>query len=507
MELCLSPAEVPAFNHALTPSQQAAAESVQTAITCGNVVVLQGDVGRGKTTVLKRAQTQAGGVFLGMREFMQTLDAGEPFAIEEAWIRLMEASLAKHDLVILDDMHLIASVVEGYGYPRPNLLNAAITAVLEQADAAKKFVFAVQEDAPEPIGRRAQTYEIAEFTPSDYQSICSAYLPIATNSLDYERIHRFAPALNAHQLKTACWCMRSVLDLDTDRFIEYLVSRNLTSNVQIKEVAAVDWKDLKGVDDVIRALEAKIAFPLEEHGVAAEFQLKPKRGVLLAGPPGTGKTTIGRALAHRLKSKFFLIDGTVIAGTNNFYCEIREVFEAAKRNAPSIIFIDDADVIFEGDSKTGIYRYLLTMLDGLESVSSDRVCVMLTAMEVSSLPAALVRSGRIELWLETRLPDEAARRNIFSERIAALPAPLVDVDLEMLVRASRGLTGADLKAAVEDAKLLYAHELWQRTGVRPVEKYFLDAIATIRTNRRNYARRKPVERLDAAKVGFTVDED
>jgi ATP-dependent 26S proteasome regulatory subunit len=64
------------------------------------------------------------------------------------------------------------------------------------------------------------------------------------------------------------------------------------------------------------------------------------------------------------------------------------------------------------------------MLDGLESVSAERICVMMTAMEVSSLPAALVRSGRIELWLETRLPDEAARRTIFSERVAALPAPL-----------------------------------------------------------------------------------
>jgi hypothetical protein len=71
--------------------------------------------------------------------------------------------------------------------------------------------------------------------------------------------------------------MRSVTDLDTNRFIGYLVSQNLSSNVQIKEVAAGDWKDLKCVDDVISALDAKIAFPLEEHRAAAQFQLKPKR--------------------------------------------------------------------------------------------------------------------------------------------------------------------------------------------------------------------------------------
>src|SRR6185369_10446805 len=112
-----------------------------------------------------------------------------------------------------------------------------------------------------------------------------------------------------------------------------LHSQNLTSNVEIREVTPVDWNDLKGVDDVIEALEAKIALPLENDALAAELQLKPKRGVLLAGPPGTGKTTIGRALAHRLKSKFFLIDGTVIAGSDDFQDEVSKIFDEAKKNA------------------------------------------------------------------------------------------------------------------------------------------------------------------------------
>ena len=69
------------------------------------------------------------------------------------------------------------------------------------------------------------------------------------------------------------------------------------------------------------------------------------------------------------------------------------------QNAPAIIFIDDSDVIFETGQETGLYRYLLTMLDGLESASAGRVCLMMTAMDVGNLPPALVRSGRIELWL------------------------------------------------------------------------------------------------------------
>ncbi len=111
----------------------------------------------------------------------------------------------------------------------------------------------------------------------------------------------------------------------------------------------------------------------------------------------------------------------MIADSNNFYAEINRVFSAAKRNAPSIVFIDDADVIFEGHKEDGLYRYLLTKLDGLESASSGRVCVMITAMEPADLPAALLRSGRIELWLETRLPDESARAEFFAKNLHRCP--------------------------------------------------------------------------------------
>ena len=259
----------------------------------------------------------------------------------------------------------------------------------------------------------------------------------------------------------------------------------------------------KGFDDIIQALEAKIALPFENHALAAELQLKPKRGVLLAGPPGTGKTTIGRALAARLKSKFFLIDGTVIAGTYNFYNRVQKIFEAAKRNAPSVVFIDDGDLIFENSDGKGFYRYLLTMLDGLESASAERVCVIITAMEPHSLPPAILRSGRIELWLETRLPDAAARAAILSGRLSNVPAPLSQADIGAIADASHGLTGADLRAVVEDGKLLFAHDKASGVAPRAVDEYFLEAIATVRANRRNYTRRRPAQFMEAREYGFT----
>ena len=305
----------------------------------------------------------------------------------------------------------------------------------------KKFLFATGE-IPVALSRRAHSWLITDFGPADFETICSAYLDAAAcRELDFIEIHRFAPSLNAHQLsKAAIWLAHEPRP-DTAKFLEYLNEHNLVSNVTIEEVDPVTWNDLRGVDDVIQALEAKIALPFENSEFTVGLSLKPKRGVLLSGPPGTGKTTIGRALAHRLRGKFFLVDGTKIAGSRGFYDEIDEVFAAAKRNAPSIVFIDDADVIFAGEKESGLYRYLLTKLDGLESASSGRVCVMMTAMEPSDLPAAMLRSGRVELWLETRLPDQSARVDILRARLASLPPPLCDTDIEMIASASSVIHG------------------------------------------------------------------
>jgi transitional endoplasmic reticulum ATPase len=341
---------------------------------------------------------------------------------------------------------------------------------------------------PEPISQRCFMYGIPDFTPADYEHLCRAYLPDqAASSLDCAKIHRFAPKLNAHQLKTSCEWLAREDDLDTERFVDYLRSQRMTSNVNIGEVQSVDLSDLKGIDDVVQALEANIVLPLESDELAAELGITPKRGVLLAGPPGTGKTTIGRALAHRLQSKFFLIDGTAISGTNEFYGRIREVFQAAKDNAPSIVFIDDSDVIFESGEELGLYRYLLTTLDGLESESAARVAVMMTAMNVASLPPALVRSGRIELWLETRLPDSDAREAILRAQLVGLPASLAGTDIEQLVAATDGFTGADMKRLVEDGKLLFAYDKARHLPARPTTSYFLDAATTVRANKERYA--------------------
>jgi transitional endoplasmic reticulum ATPase len=488
----------------LMPAQERALKSLMKALPAGGIFVLKAAAGAGRTTVLNELHRAAGGIFVGIREVMHSLEGRDPLSVEEAFLATVERALDGHDLVIVDDLHLVSNVVNRYNAARSHLLDAALTAIMGEAAAwDKKLVFGVEDQAPWPVRRRAYTWEIRDLAVEDLAFICRALLPPAiAEGLDCAQIHRFAPKLTAQQLNNACRWLARKESVDTARFIEYLRSRQLASNVALEEVQKVDWKDLKGVDGVIRELEAKIALPFENDALTAELKLKPKRGVLLAGPPGTGKTTIGRALAHRLKSRFFLIDGTIVSGSCDFQEEVEKIFEAAKRNAPSVVFIDDADVIFENDGDRGFYRYLLTVLDGLESESAARVCVMMTAMDAGALPAALLRSGRVELWLETRLPDALARASILENLLAGLPEPIGKPDLNLLAEWSHGLTGADLKNVVEDGKLLYAGDRAVRGAVRPAEAYYLEAIETVRENRRNYARSKPPRLTESVQFGF-----
>lgn len=490
----------------LSPVQQLAVDCLFRNVSIGAVIGFQAESGMGRTTILRRLRHQTGAAFVDAGDFIEAIKSGHALAIEENVLQPIRKAMGGSDLIVVDDFHLVQKVVDHYNYSRQALLNIAVTALLsEAAIRGKVLVFGQDEERfPEPIDRRCFSYKLEAFKTSDYECICRSVLNgHQIEQLDFAQIHQFAPGLDAYQLRNVCAWLNRHEPVTTQAFIDYLVSCEMATNVEIAEVAPVQWSSLRGLEDIVRALEIKIALPLENRKLAEQFRLKPKRGVLLAGPPGTGKTTIGRALAHRLKSKFFLVDGTIVASDRNFFCSIKRIFDSAKRNAPSIVFIDDADVLFEGDNQASFYRYLLTLLDGIESVSSERVCVMMTAMEPSRLPMAVLRSGRIELWLETRLPDQQARKAIFGDLLTGAPPPFPSADFESLAGATKGLTGADIKAIIEDAKLLFVHQNSKAELVRPLEEYFREAIAELRRNHRRYKKHKPV-RSEPACIGFNA---
>ena len=473
----------------LAPAQQAALDALLAAHALGRSATLSAGPGVGKTTILQAARDATGGALLDARTLVQAAEGRHPLAVEEGLYRLLVEALERHHTVLVDDADLVLNVLCcSHVYPRMGYVEATLTALLLHAEhAGRTLVLAGRQFTTQTLWFRAARAAVTELAPADYAHLAAAFLGAErAAALDFTRIHRFARRLSARQLRRACESL-GARTVDTDGFVEHLRAQELVSNVDLGEVEAVSLADLKGVDDVVRALEANVVLPLERPELASAYELRAKRGVLLAGPPGTGKTTVGRALAHRLRSKFFLIDGTVIAGTPHFYQRVHQVFEAARQNAPAVVFIDDSDVIFEGSGDMGLYRYLLTMLDGLESESNAQVCLIMTAMDVGSIPPALVRSGRIELWLDMRLPDAAARTAILTERCAALPEGMGAVDVPRLAELTDGLSGADLRRLVDDGRLLFAYDVANGRPARPATDYFADATEVVRANRERYA--------------------
>jgi transitional endoplasmic reticulum ATPase len=227
------------------------------------------------------------------------------------------------------------------------------------------------------------------------------------------------------------------------------------------EIPKVKWDEV-GVPEEIKArLKEAVAWPLEYAPLFSFAQLRPPKGILLHGAPGTGKTLLARALATEVGVNFIAIKGPELLSKYVGESErgIREIFKKAKQASPCIIFLDEIDAIAPtrgiggADSHVAerVVSQILTEIDGIEELKG--VWVLGTTNRLDMVDPALLRPGRFDVVLEMPLPDEEARLEILKIHTRGRPiAP--DVDLARLAERMKNAVGAEIEALCRRAVMV-----------------------------------------------------
>jgi transitional endoplasmic reticulum ATPase len=220
----------------------------------------------------------------------------------------------------------------------------------------------------------------------------------------------------------------------------------------------IGYDDIGGCKKQLAQIREMIELPLRHPTLFKTLGIKPPRGVLLFGPPGSGKTLMARAIANETGAFFFLINGPEIMSKMAGEAEsnLRKAFEEAEKNAPAIIFIDEIDSIApkrdktQGEVEKRIVSQLLTLMDGLKS--RGQVIIMGATNRPNSIDGALRRFGRFDKELDIGVPDETGRMEIL--RIHTKNMKLAeDVDLAKVAKSCHGFVGADLAQLCTEAGL------------------------------------------------------
>ena len=229
-------------------------------------------------------------------------------------------------------------------------------------------------------------------------------------------------------------------------------------DISDEKVPEINYEDIGGLKEEIRKIREMVEIPLKKPEVFGRLGIEPPKGVLLHGPPGTGKTLLAKAVATESDANFILLNGPEIM--SKFYGEsekkIRDIFEEAEKNAPTIIFIDELDAIapkredVTGEVERRVVSQILTMMDGMKGRGS--VIVIGASNRVNSIDQALRRPGRFDREIAINVPDREGRLAILQIHTRGMPIAK-DVDLVKLAGVTHGFVGADLESLAKEAAM------------------------------------------------------
>lgn len=226
------------------------------------------------------------------------------------------------------------------------------------------------------------------------------------------------------------------------------------------------YSDIGGLENQIQEIKEAVELPLTHPELYEEMGIKPPKGVILYGAPGTGKTLLAKAVANQTSATFLRIVGSELIqkylGDGPRLC--RQLFKVASENAPSIVFIDEIDAIgtkrYESSSggEREVQRTMLELLNQLDGFD-DRgdVKVIMATNKIESLDPALIRPGRIDRKILFENPDPTTKKKILQIHTSRMNIS-GDVNLDDIVSTKDDLSGADIKAICTEAGLLALRE-------------------------------------------------
>ena len=226
----------------------------------------------------------------------------------------------------------------------------------------------------------------------------------------------------------------------------------------VENLIDVSYEDIGGLQNEVKKIREMVEIPLKRPELFKQLGIAAPKGVLLHGPPGTGKTLLAKAVANETNAHFIVINGPEIMSkyVGGSEEQLREIFEEAEDNSPSIIFIDELDAIapkraeVSGDVERRIVAQLLTLMDGLKS--RGEVVVIGATNRPDAIDEALRRPGRFDREIEIGVPDKDERKEILEVHTRNMPLA-EDVDLDELTEVTHGFVGADLEALCKEAAM------------------------------------------------------
>ncbi len=303
-----------------------------------------------------------------------------------------------------------------------------------------------------PLDKDVDLKKIADLTHgyvgADLEALCK--------EAAMSTLRRIIPELNLKEQKISEELLKKIIVTKQDFNNAMLQIEPSAMREVLVEIPKVKWEDIGGLEEAKQNLKEMVEWPIKRADAFKRMNIKPPKGILLYGLPGTGKTLLAKAVAHESEFNFISIKGSDVFSkwVGESENKIRQIFKKAKQVAPSIIFIDEIDTLApkrglgQHEVTERIVTQLLAEMDGLEGLRG--VVVIGATNRPDMIDTALMRAGRFDRHVYIKVPDKKARIEMFKIHTKGMPLSK-DVNLEELAEKTEGYVGADIEALCREA--------------------------------------------------------